>query len=112
MKLWYQVKLSQLEDDINYLMSLVGLTEQVYDFFSVEEISKETGAHNFFSIASFNIQLDRNEDKISRSSMTFWNVLGEIGGLYGLLFGLFSFIDSMFSYNKAENSLASRLYTE
>ena len=41
---------------------------------------------------------------------TFWNVLGELGGLYGVFFGLFDFLVSKMTYQRADNILASHIY--
>jgi hypothetical protein len=51
-----------------------------------------------------------NAKKVSRSVYTFWNVLGDIGGLYGVFVSGCASLISIFAYQKSSNYLASQLY--
>ena len=42
---------------------------------------------------------------MSRSVYTFFDVLGNVGGLAGVLFSLAAFINGMFVFNDSENIL-------
>ena len=50
--------------------------------------------------------------RIKRSVYTFFNLLGEVGGLGGILFSFAAFIHGMFKYNDAENFVVERLFKE
>ena len=52
-----------------------------------------------------------NANKVSRSVYTFWNVLGDIGGLYGVLALACANLISILTYHKSTNYLASQLYS-
>ena len=92
-------------------MSLSGITEKVYKMFTIGVDKQESFKPDSYShIGDIVIHLNDDLYMISRSVFTFWDVLGEIGGLYGILFGLFSSLASIFAVNKAENFLASHLF--
>ena len=48
--------------------------------------------------------------KIERSVYNFLMLLGDVGGLYGLLFSVFAILNEVFSFRKSENLLAQSLY--
>ena len=43
--------------------------------------------------------------KVERSVYNFLMLLGDVGGLYGLLFSVFVILNAVFSFSKAENLL-------
>ena len=57
------------------------------------------------------MSLDRNRVKYVRTVLNFWAVIGEIGGIYGVLTGFFGLLASILTYNKSENVFARHLYT-
>ena len=57
----------------------------------------------------FEVASDAN--LVQRSAYTFWTVLGDVGGLNGIIFSLAAAIVSVFAYNKDENYLASELFS-
>jgi len=59
----------------------------------------------------FTYTMGLNANKVSRSVYTFWNVLGDIGGLYGVLAIACANIISILTYQKSKNYLASQLYS-
>ena len=48
--------------------------------------------------------------KVERSVYNFLMLLGDVGGLYGLLFSVLASINAIFSFNKLENLLVQSLY--
>ena len=91
------------------LMSVVGLTETVHNIYSLV-LSQELFSGSYFIASDISFQLDHNLVKVSRSVFNFWQILGEIGGLYSVLYGVFALTNSIFSYKKSENFMASQLY--
>ena len=67
---------------------------------------------SYYTAASIIIHMDLDLVYVGRSVFTFWEALGEIGGLYSLLYGFFLFLSQIFSYNKSGNLMASKLYTD
>ena len=53
-----------------------------------------------------------NENQIERTAYTFWNVISDMGGLFGVLASFCVSIVSVFSYQKSVNYLASQLYSK
>ena len=92
---WFNVKMSELEHDDNMFMSLTGITEAEQGFFTIKEIEKENFFRNFFSAGEIFIHLDLDLHLIKRSVINWWNILGEIGGLYGVIFGAFFVLNSI-----------------
>ena len=64
----------------------------------------------FFTLAQFSFTNSLNKYHVSRSVFNFWNVLGEIGGLYGVLYGSFAAILSIINFNKTENFMVAQIY--
>ena len=50
--------------------------------------------------------------KLTRSVYTFWTVIAEVGGLFGILISLSSQTLSVLSHHKSENHLVNHLYSE
>ena len=48
--------------------------------------------------------------KVERSVYNTLMLLGDVGGLYGLLFSVFSILNQVFSFQKSENLLVQSLY--
>ena len=55
--------------------------------------------------------MSRDAIFVQRSAYTLWAVLGDVGGLNGVIFSVAATIVSIFAYNKDENYLASKLFT-
>lgn len=96
--------------DDNLFFSLVGITEQVYDFFTVKEGKREDFVHQDFDRFGFYIELDPDLYKINRSIFNFWNVLESLGGLYGIFYAICSIVCQLFNMNKAEDRWIKYLY--
>ena len=50
--------------------------------------------------------------KLTRSVYTFWTVISEVGGLFGILISLSSSTLSVLDHQKSENYLVNQLYYE
>jgi hypothetical protein len=50
--------------------------------------------------------------KLTRSVYTFWTVIADVGGLFGILISLSTSILSVLDYQKSENHLVNQLYSE
>ena len=99
-----------LDYDNNMFMSLAGITDQEVDFFEVqeEEISFITAIDG--SLLEFIIVLNSDYLEINRSAYNFFQVLGDVGGFYGMLVGLASTLLGWITYGKADNYVATSLY--
>ena len=58
----------------------------------------------------FDFFFDRNLYQMSRTVYNSYMMLGDIGGLFGLLFSISSSILGVINYQKSENILVSDLY--
>ena len=104
--MFFEIERSEVEYDDNLAISLVGFTEQVQEFFSVSESGRESVTRGFFLGGEFIVHHSMDLKRISRSVFNFWNVLGEIGGLYGVLHGAFAVVVSIAAFNMADGSMA------
>ena len=50
--------------------------------------------------------------KVERSVYNTLMLLGDVGGLYGLLFSVFAILNAVFSFQKSKNLLVQSLYKE
>ena len=51
-----------------------------------------------FTRLNFSYSMNLNAKVISRSVYTFWTVLGEVGGFFGVLFNLAAYASAIFVY--------------
>ena len=51
-------------------------------------------------------------EELNRAVYTFFDVLGNVGGLGGVLFSIAAFINGIFSFNRSENYLVSHLFKQ
>jgi hypothetical protein len=49
--------------------------------------------------------------KLTRSVYTFWTVIADVGGLFGILISFSTTILSVFDHQKSENYLVDQLYS-
>ena len=49
-------------------------------------------------------------ETIERSVYNVLMLLGDVGGLYGLLFSVFAYVNMVFNFQNPENTLVSSLY--
>ena len=55
-------------------------------------------------------ELDLNQKFIMRKSYSFLDLLSDIGGMIGILMGIFSSIVACFNFNNFDNYMVSRLF--
>ena len=55
-------------------------------------------------------ELDLNQKFILRKSYSILDLLSDIGGMIGILMGIFSSIVACFNYNNFDNYMVSRLF--
>lgn len=92
-------------------MSISGLSSTEETMFSTVEKKDLTRPYAQDSRLEFTYTMGLNANKVSRSVYTFWNVLGDIGGLYGVLALACANLISILTYHKSKNYLASQLYS-
>ena len=106
----FQVEQQSLEYDDNYFMAISGVTDKNIDFFHVHEYATSTQTYEFRTLLMLDYHMNLDLISHSRSVFTFVGVLGEVGGLYGLLISVASTCLSYATFQRAENYLVSQLY--
>ena len=96
-----------LERDDNLVIALSGISEVKENFFSVIERDQGTRTGSYYRRLQIVYGMNLDAEKVSRSVYTFWAVIGDVGGLSGVLIYLTSKILSVLNHNKADNHLAS-----
>ena len=91
-------------------MSLSGITEEEETFFSTVKKDKFTRTGGYNTRLSLDYTMSLDAKKVSRSVYTFWTVIGDVGGLNGVLISVASTLLSVFSYQKSVNHLVSNLF--
>ena len=54
--------------------------------------------------------MNLNANKVSRSVYNFWNVIGDVGGFYGVLVSACASIISVLTYQKSTNHISTQLF--
>jgi len=91
-------------------MAINGLTGKEETFISVEEGGTKTRTDSFYTRLQIEYYVSQDQRTFDRSVYTFWSVLGDIGGLSGILVSVVSTLLNVLNFNKPENHMASRLY--
>mmetsp|Transcript_13143 Transcript_13143/g.16723 ORF Transcript_13143/g.16723 Transcript_13143/m.16723 type:complete len:137 (-) Transcript_13143:900-1310(-) len=88
----------QVSHDDTLLMAIAGVTGVESDFFSMEEQTSHsrTTAANTRLMLDYQMSLDLREE--SRTVYNFFDVLGNVGGLSGILFSLAAAISSTLTF--------------
>ena len=93
-------------------MSIPDITDAEESLISIVSKSSEPVlAEDFFTRMIVEFEVSRDAIFVQRSAYTLWAVLGDVGGLNGVIFSVAATIVSIFAYNKDENYLASKLFT-
>ena len=108
----FKVMQETIEADDNLLISLSGVTEVEAEFISIQEGRPGTRTWNLYTRMIVDFSISRDIRHYDRSVFTFWEVLGEVGGLQGFLAPLFGFVLSILTFQKPDNFLAAELYKE
>ena len=93
-------------------MSINGITGEEYEYFEIDV--EESSVMNIKShpapILQFDYALSMDRKHYMRSSYTAFNIMGDIGGLYVILFNLSIAILSIANFQRSENLLTAELY--
>ena len=93
-------------------MAITGLTDKEENIFYIEE--KSTTIKN--SLFNFRYghfyRMNYAVKTIERSNYNLLMLLGDVGGLYGLLFSVFATLNNVLNFQKAENFLVQSLYKD
>ena len=93
-------------------MSIPDITDAEESLISIVRKSSEPVlSDDFFTRMIVEFEVSRDTIFVQRSAYTLWAVLGDVGGLNGVIFSVAATIASIFAYNKDENYLASKLFT-
>ena len=101
---------AKMELDDNRLLSINGLTQVEHEYWEVEfdgTLRSKSKGGNLFHIS---YEMSSNGRADSRKVYSFFDVLGDAGGLLALLAAVVSCFLHVVNFNKAENSLVSELY--
>ena len=107
----FEVKLNEVYDDSSILFGSLGLSNN-YHFYSIDRT--ETIYEDFNpvtkSYAGIVMTLDNQVSQYSRTSYSFWDMLGYIGGIYGLLKTIGYFVFKFFINRIFYSTIVSELY--
>ena len=80
----YDVKKSELEDSRNLESLGLGFTDHSYTFYETSLFLAVEPPHKDAALA-FVFQIAEKAQIYQRTVYTFWDLLGDVGGLYGIL---------------------------
>ena len=92
------------------MISLSGFTEIEETFLTIVKNDQGTRTADYYTRLEIIYEMSLDATKISRSVYTFWMVIGDVGGLSGVLYSVCSYLISVFTHQKPENHLVGQLY--
>ena len=99
-----------LERDDNLVISISGISEVEETFFSLVKRDQGSRAGSYNGRLQIVYGMNLDAEKVCRQVYTFWTVVGEVGGLSGVLIYLTAKILSVLNHNKSDNHLVSQLF--
>ena len=107
----YSVKMNEVYDDSNILFGSQAFSSN-YNFYSVDMAyaNYDDLSQNQFGYVYISFILDQKVNQYFRSSYSFWDMFGYIGGIYGLLKALGYFIFSFLTKREFYTSVISELF--
>ena len=92
-------------------MAFTGLTETEETIFDLEEYQTTLiNANTFNERYSHIYKMNYAVQTVERSVYNVLMLLGDVGGLYGLLFSVFAYFNMVFNFQNPENTLVTSLY--
>ena len=101
-----------LDRDDNLLIAFTDITNIEEPYFEIERYDSVATSRNPATSLSINYSMNMDAVKVTRSVYTFFDLLGNVGGLAGILFSIVAFLHSICKFNAGENSLVEQLYQE
>ena len=92
-------------NDDNLFMAISGLTETENTIFSFKASRTSNLNISFYHRYVHAFHMDYKVETIERSVYNLLMLLGDVGGLYGLLFSVFATLNNVFNFQKSENIL-------
>ena len=105
-----RVEESILERDDNQFMSINGVTDDEDTFFTLKKWSDGTRTDAFHTRLLLSYSMSLDAQKITRNVYNFFTLLGDVGGLFGLLISVASSFAGVLSFQKADNFLTDHIY--
>ena len=111
----YKITRSEVIHDDNLLIALEGVTDE--DGYYIQAEPGQISSRIVFSRdSSIKLQLYYSVDPdvilIDRTVYSTFMLLGDVGGLTGLLFTVSASLVSLLTYNKPENKLVEKLFSQ
>ena len=94
------------------LIAFTDITNIEEPYFEIERYDSFASSINPATSLSINFSMNMDAVKVTRSVYTFFDLLGNVGGLAGILFSIVAFLHSICKFNASENSLVEQLYQE
>ena len=92
-------------------MAIDGITELEGRGFEVEEIFSGYAWEDYYSRLGLMWVMNRDVIREERAVLNTFDLLGKVGGVYGLLATISGTLLSIINYQKSENILVSKLYS-
>ena len=103
------IKQAQLQRQDSLFLALSEYTEVEENCFSLEYSTVQTQAE-YYTRAGFDIRLDLDVTLIERNVYNILMLLGDVGGLMGVIYSISASILSLVTFQNAENFIAKSLY--
>ena len=86
-------------------MAISGITDTENTLFSIENSKTSNLNTSFYNRYVHAFHMDYKVETIERSVYNLLMLLGDVGGLYGLLFSVFATLSNVVNFQKPENIL-------
>lgn len=107
----HYIQQDQIETDDNLIMSITGLTDGAGVYFSMQDNEKTSTRTEYFATRfQINYEMSLNSVLTTRSVYNLFTLLGDVGGLFGLLLSVAAWFSGILTFQKAENFLVKHMY--
>ena len=100
-----QYEMTELSREDFLGISLSGLTGITEEYFSLKYYDTHTSTKDRRHRLTLDYSLSMDQHNLSRAVYTYFDVLGNVGGLSGVLFSVAAFLNGMFTFNHSDNVL-------
>ena len=71
----------------------------------IQQLNVTKGGVQYYLGLTLDYSLSMDQHNLSRAVYTYFDVLGNVGGLSGVLFSVAAFLNGMFTFNHSDNVL-------
>ena len=99
-----------MEREDGLFLAITGVSDEEDSAFKIEHTQTTHGWWKYHERLQLSYEMNNDVVKVERAVYNSFMLLGDVGGLYGILVPLFSAILGYLNFQKFDNNLAERLF--